>query len=98
VLATIYCGPVWLLGFFANRDLTLRGSWKLTGAALMPGAFLMMVAIFFYGIETLDLIHMGFALAAHVLLGWVYLGVSTFFVPRIGEAKPGTNPFTAENK
>jgi len=98
VLATVYCSPVWLLGFFANRDLTLKGSWKLAGAAVMPGAFAMLVAIFFYGIGTLDLVQMGFALALHVLLGWVYLGVSTFYVPRIGEANVPANPFTPGKK
>ena len=40
-LATVYFLPAWLVGFFANRDLSLRGSWRLAGAALMPGALLM---------------------------------------------------------
>lgn len=98
VLATVYCGPVWLLGFFANRDLPLRGSWKLAGAALMPGAFAMLAAMFFYGIGMLDLVQLGFALALHVLLGWVYLGLSVFFVPRIGEANGTANPFTTAGR
>jgi len=98
VLATIYCGPVWLLGFYANRDLPLRASWKLAGASLMPGAFAMLTAILCYGIGMLDLVQLGFALAAHVLLVWVFLAVSTFFVPRIGEPKPGSNPFTKGTK
>lgn len=96
VLATIYCGPVWLLGFFANRDLTLAGSWKFAGAALLPGAFVMLVALFFYGIGTFDLVHMGFALAVHLVLGWVYLIVSVRHVPRIGAAKASANPFSHE--
>jgi len=37
-LATIYVGPVWLISFFANRDLKLAECWRLAGAALMPGA------------------------------------------------------------
>ena len=41
LLATVYFLPVWLLGFFANRDLNFRASWKLSGAALIPGALLM---------------------------------------------------------
>jgi len=98
LLATLYCGPVWLLGFFGNRELTLFASWKLAGAALMPGALAMLGAILFYGIGMLDLVQMGFALAVHVLLGWVYLGVSTMFVPHIGANKPGANPFTPEPK
>ena len=98
VLATIYCGPVWLLGFFANRDLTLQGSWKFAGAALMPGAFTMLVVLFFYGIGTLDLIHMGFAFAVHVLVGWVYLIASILHVPRIGAANVSANPFIAKKE
>jgi len=98
VLATLYCGPVWLLGFFANRDLTLCGGWKLAGAAMMPGAFVMLVAIFFYGIGQLDLVQMGFALALHILMGWVYVGAGTFCVPRIGVAGLAANPFTSSQK
>ena len=47
VLATLYAGPVWLLGFFLNRDLDWRRSWRFCGAALLPGALLMLVAISF---------------------------------------------------
>ena len=98
VLATLYFAPIWLLGFFANRDLTLKESWKLCGAALMPGALAMLVAILFYGIGMLDLVHMGFALALHVLVGWIYLGISTFYVPLIGEANVPRDPFHPKAK
>ena len=37
-LATVYFLPAWLLGFLTNRRLNFRGSWKLAGAALLPGA------------------------------------------------------------
>ena len=96
--ATLYFAPVWLLGFFANRDLTLKGSWKFCGAALMPGAFAMLVAIFFYGIGTLDLVHMGFAMAVHIVIGWIYLAVSTFYVPLVSEANLPKNPFNRQKK
>ncbi|MFO1511586.1 MAG: hypothetical protein U1F83_01520 [Verrucomicrobiota bacterium] len=96
VLATLYCGPVWVLGFFTNRDLTLRACWKLAGAALMPGALAMLVVILLYGLGMLDLVHLGFALAVHVLLGWVYPAVSTFLAPQIGEMR--ANPFVPEKK
>ena len=98
VLATLYCAPVWLLGFFSNRDLTLQNSWRLAGAALMPGAFAMLVAIFFYGIGMLDLVQMGFVLVVHILIGWIYLWVSMFFVPLIGEANGARNPFIPKKK
>ena len=98
ILATLYCAPIWLLGYFANRDLTMKGSWRLAGAALMPGAFAMLVAIFFFGIGMLDLVHMGFALGVHFLIGWIYLAISVFCVPLIGEANLPRNPFDSKKK
>ena len=56
LLATIYFLPVWLLGFFANRDLNFRQSWRLAGAALLPGALLMAAGILLYGFGFLDLV------------------------------------------
>jgi hypothetical protein len=97
VLSTVYFLPVWILGFFANRDLNFRASWKLSGAALMPGALLMVAGIFLYGFGFLNLVSFGFIFAAHFILGWIYLAVSLFFLPRISEAKPKANPFKPSN-
>jgi hypothetical protein len=97
ILATIYFLPVWILGFFANRDLNFRASWKLSGAALMPGALLMAAGIFLYGFGALDLVQLGFIFSAHFVLGWIYLFVSLLFLPRISEAKPKANPFKPDN-
>jgi hypothetical protein len=92
-LVALYFGPIWLLGFFANRDLTPKGSLKLCGAALLPGALSMLGVIFFYGLGVLDLVHIGFALALHILIGWVYLAISTFYVRLIDEANVPKDPF-----
>ena len=97
ILATIYFLPVWLLGFFANRDLNFRASWKFSGAALIPGALLMAAGIFLYGFGALDLVQLGFIFSAHFVLGWIYLFVSLLFLPRISEAKPKANPFKPSN-
>jgi hypothetical protein len=98
IFATLYFAPVWLAGFFANRDLPLKGSWKLCGAALMPGAFAMLIVIWFYGIGMFDLVHVGFALAVHIVIGWVYLAISIFYVPLIGEADVPKNPFDSKKE
>ena len=95
VLATVYAGPVWLVGFFANRDLSLRGSWKLAGATLMPGALLLAGVILLYDFGGLDLVQMAFVFGGHLLLGWIYVGISPLFLPRQSTvAAPAKNPFT----
>ena len=92
VLATVYFFPVWLICFFADRDLNFRQSWRLAGAALMPGALLLTAAIVFYALGALDLIQMSFAFGAHFVLGWIYLFISPLFLPRVSPAEK-RNPF-----
>ena len=96
LLATLSAGPVWLFSFYLNRELNLRGSWRLCGAALMPGALLMVGALSFYDLGVMDLVQLTFVFGAHLVMGWVYLAVSPFFLPRVSEVVPGAkNPFAA---
>ncbi len=92
VLAAVYFLPVWLICFFADRDLNFRQSWRLAGAALMPGALLLTVAIAFYALGVLDLIQMSFAFGAHLVLGWIYLFISPLFLRQVSPAEK-QNPF-----
>jgi hypothetical protein len=99
LLATVYCLPVWLVGFFANRDLSLRGSWRLAGAALLPGALFLTAAIFLYGSGALDLIRLAVAGGAHLIIGWAYLIVSPLRSPSHPAAVAlKENPFVAPAK
>jgi len=99
VLATIYCAPVWLAGYFANRDLGWRASWRLAAAALLPGAFVLIVGLSFYNLGALDLVRLGFAFVAHLAVGWIYLGLSLLFVPRLGAiTRSKANPFDSGKK
>lgn len=99
VLATIYCGPVWLIGFFANRDLGWRASWRLANAALLPGAFVMILGLSFYDLGALDLVRLAFVFVAHLVVGWIYIGVGLFFVPRLADlTRPTANPFGSARK
>jgi hypothetical protein len=91
-LATIYCGPVWLVCFFANRDLNLLASWRLAAAALMPGAALMSLALVLYGVRAFDLVQFCFACGMHLVIGWIYLFVSPLFLKRALPAEK-KNPF-----
>ncbi len=91
-LATIYFVPVWLVCLFTNRDLDFRASWKLAGAALMPGALLFSLALVFYEAGGFDLVQLCFAFGMHLVIGWIYLFVSPMFLNRVQPAEP-KNPF-----
>ena len=96
ILATVYAVPVWLYGFYINRELTLRGSWKLAGAALMPGALVMAATFLLYDFGLFDLLTLTVIMGSHILLGWIYLGVSPLFLPRHPtEAGRKRNPFVS---
>jgi hypothetical protein len=94
VLAILY-GPVaWLVAFFADRELTFRGSLRLAGAALMPGALLLTGGILVYGLGLLDLVGLLIVAAAHVAVSWIYVFVSPWFLPPCAAVKPlKENPF-----
>jgi hypothetical protein len=93
ILATVYFLPAWLAGFFANRDLSLPGSWRLAGAALMPGALLLSAVVVLYGWGALDLVLLAISAAVHLVMGWVYLCVSPLSLPRRQAAGAKENPF-----
>lgn len=96
ILATLYCLAVWLLGLYLNRELTLWGSWRLAGAALMPAALVMIVALGLYGLGQLDVVRLIAAFILHFVVGWVYLVLGAMAAPRISSTvNSKTNPFTA---
>ena len=76
-----------------NRDLSWSASWRLAGAALMPGAIVMIASLWFYGGGLMDLVQLLFVLGAHFVVGWVYLFLSLLFVPPANEALRRKNPF-----
>jgi hypothetical protein len=94
VLAGGYSAWVWLFSFYANRSATRRVCWRLAAAAMAPSAVLMGAAIFLYGMHRLDLVSLLFALVLQVVVGWVYLLLAPFWLPRqSGAAAGGINPF-----
>ena len=94
LLATVYFPVVWLVGFFGNRHLHFRASWKLAGAALMPGAVLLTAAILFYGLGALDLVQLAAAFLAHLVIGWIYLFAAPLFLPKLAASTVAEkNPF-----
>lgn len=98
IFATIYFLPVWLLGLLTNRDLSLRVSWKLSAAALLPGALLMIIGILLYAFGFLNLVSLLFVFFAHFVLHWLYLFFGLFFLPQSSASTPGGNPFKPSRK
>jgi hypothetical protein len=99
LLALIGCWGVWLIGFLANRDLNFVASWKLAGAALMPGALLMTLGILLYGSGVLDLVQCLFVAALHLAAGAFYGLLSPFFAPGLPPpSRPGPNPFASPDR
>lgn len=97
LLGTLYFLPVWLTGFFTNRDLSVPGSWKLCNAALLPGALLMTAGIFIYGLG-FPFILLAFVFGAHLVLGWLYLFFALAFFARASTAPAKGNPFERDKK
>jgi hypothetical protein len=96
-LATGYCWIPRLVAFCADRELSWRGSWRLAGAALMPGALFLTGAIISYGLCAMDAIQFTVAVAAHFVVGWVYLAVSPLCLPRTVTTVAPENPFAPPN-
>ena len=95
VLAVVYLAPVRLAVFFLDREASRAGCWRLASAALMPGAVVMSGAIFLYGIHRLPLVGLLLAVILHLLVGWVYLVIAPFKLPKKAAALAAekTNPF-----
>lgn len=98
VLATLYCLPVWLVALYTNRDLSLRGSWRVAGAALMPGALCFTLILVAYGFEELDMVHLIAGFALHLAVSWIYVLVSPWYCPRYKVQGSRANPFVAAKK
>ncbi|MDB6021165.1 MAG: hypothetical protein JWQ04_1022 [Pedosphaera sp.] len=96
LLATLYCAPVRILSFLANRDLQWRQSWRLAGAANLPGALFLTAGIVAYSLGWMDLIRLGGMFGLHFVVGWIYIFISPWFCPPHPEVKKlSGNPFAA---
>jgi hypothetical protein len=94
VLATLYSVPLWLFGFFGNRELRILGAWRLAGAALIPGALLMVGGILAYGLSLIDVVQLAGVGIGHILVGWFYCILSFLETP-VQEVRVKSNPFAS---
>jgi len=94
-LAFLYTPLVKLIAFFADRFVTWRGAWRLSAAALLPGALLVALAIVLYGFGAIDLFHFTLLYVLHALCGLLFVSTSPLFLPRVADTVRGGNPFGA---
>jgi len=95
VLALIYTVPAKFVAWCADRRLSWGGAWRLSSAALLPGALLMGAAIFLYGWQVVDLVGVALFFVAHLLVAWVYIVGGAWACPRLYPNVLKQNPFVA---
>lgn len=99
-LATLYTLVPIIVAFVSSRELTVWGSWKLSGAALMSGAIFQAIAIVLYGLGQLRVPEMLAAFVIHFVVGWVFLVGGGFRLPRDFDNPeldpPAKDPFEGE--
>jgi hypothetical protein len=95
LLATVYAIPAKMIAWLGERDLSWNGAWKLAGAALMPGGLIMVMAVFLYGWQGIDLTGLSFFFVAHLITGWIFLTGGVLARPRLSTNETKGNPFVA---
>ena len=93
LLAVIYIVPAKFIAWCGDRELSWSGAWRLSSAALLPGAFLMGIATFLYGWRAVDLVGLIFFFVAHLIMDWVYLAGGAWACPRLYPNVLKQNPF-----
>lgn len=95
LLALAYAWPVRIISFYADRQLSWAGAWRLSAGCLLPGALFLTLAIAAYTLQQINLVQLLAATALHFMLGWVYVLCAPFCLPR-ADAKVSQrsgNPF-----
>jgi hypothetical protein len=99
LIALLYSIPAKVLGYYADRDATWLGSWKLAGASLLPGAVFLTGAIILYGLQWIDLLLFLWFFGVHLVIGWIYAGCAPFFLaPLPSNPRMKKNPFSSRVK
>ena len=88
VLSFLYMFGVKLLAWATRRQVEWTGAYMLSGASLMPGALLMTAGILCYSIGCISLEGLGIFAAAHIVLAWIFLLISTLLLPKAPKPVP----------
>ena len=98
-VASVVFLMVRLVAYFADRQLNLGGSWRISAAAMLPGAIVLILAIVLYGTGAIDLLHLALAAAIHWVVQATYLIWAPFRLPRMATTgTPSANPFSGSEE
>lgn len=87
-LAIPYAILARILALIRKRRVSLWGCWKLSVAALMPGAILFSVGFFLYGWSQIRLTDLLGIWIAHFIVGWIFLIGSVLSLPPLDLSNP----------
>jgi hypothetical protein len=87
-LAIPYAIIARIIAFISKKRVSLWGSWKMSVAALMPGAILFSVGIFLYGWSQIRLADLLGVWIAHFIVGWIFLAGALYCLPRLDSENP----------
>lgn len=95
-LAAIYALAVWLIAFFSNRTASLRQSWRIASAAMMPASLLLGLSIVLYGAGAVSLPGFLLLAASHWIAGCLYALIAPLALKPDASAPPKGNPFAGK--
>ena len=93
LLASLFFLPVMIIAYYCDRALTLAGAWRLSFAALMPGALLMCFGITLYSLGEISPLLLSVLAVAHFLMSVIYVLLSPLALDPAPEVTHETNPF-----
>ena len=93
LLATLFFLPVMIIAYYCDRELTLGGAWRLSFAALMPGALLMCFALTLYSLGEISPLLLGLITLAHFLVSVLYILLAPLCLAPAQDATIAPNPF-----
>ena len=94
LLASIYAVPAGAICQFVEHGIRWSAVWKLCCAGQLPGSLLVSFALLLYSLHAMDLVQWLFIYVAHFAVGWIYIFLATFFIPRAEKKRSKKpNPF-----
>lgn len=93
-LALSYFIPARVAAFYADKDVTVFGAWKLCMAGLMPGAILLSIGLLLYGLAQIRLLELLGAFVLHFIVGLLFITGGILRLPPVEHKVQ--NPFEPE--